>query len=145
MIVEVDEVRRRFAARVDTLDGFREADGPFDPASAPDGLAARPFSLLVPASLPNGTRDRSLGAMEIVTRAVLRINAPLKPAASAKLGSLDDELRMESRVIRELMKQGDDWTRGLRISYAGSDRTVLPGDEWLQTDLAFDVAHMVQL
>jgi hypothetical protein len=144
MIVEVHEVRQRFAAQIATLDGYVEVDGGFDPSQAPSSNT-RAFAVLVPMTLPNGTRDRDMGPMEVKSRVSVRIQAPIYQSGPARKSAMDDEIKAEHLLIRALMMRGDAWTHGIRIRYAGSERSVLPGDEWLQTDTQFDVNHTVSL
>lgn len=144
MIVEAHEVRQRFAARVAELDGYEEADAPFDPSSAPSSQA-RPFAVQVPQTLSNGTRDRSGGAMDVRSRVLVRVHAPVYQAGPSRVSRVDDEMQAEAQLVRHLMVQGQGWALALRVDYAGTDRRLLPGDEWLETDHTFDVGHQVQL
>lgn len=144
MIVDVADVRARFAARVEALAGYAEADGPFDPGATPANVGLRAFAILVPQTLPAGTRDRSLGTMEVVSRVTVRCQSPVGLAGPDRIVALDVELKAEWVLVRDLMRQGDVWNQALRISFAGTERQIL-GDEWLQTDINFDVGHTVQL
>ena len=145
MIVEVYEVRDRIAAQVATLSGYVEGDGPFDPIAMPANYAERPFSVAIPATNENGTRDRAGGQMDVATRVVVRVHAPISLAGPNRLAAATTEYKQEPQLIRKLCAQGDTWMFGLRIAYVGTTREYLPGDEWLQTDHTFTVRHQVQL
>ena len=145
MSVEAHEIRQRLAARVGALTGFREADAPFDPSSSSANFADRPFAVLVPQTLPNGSRSRSGDPMEVKTRAVVRVQAPVNLMGPERVAALDAEIAFEALLVRELMRQGDPWMFGLRVAYAGTERAEIPGEQWFNFDHAFDIGHTVQL
>lgn len=145
MIVEVYEVRDRIAAQVASLSGYVEGDGPFDPIAMPANYATRPFSVAIPSTDENGTRDRSSGVMEVNTRVVVRVHAPISLAGPNRITAATTEYKAEPLLIRRLMAQGDQWSFGLRVAYVGTSREYLAGDEWLQTEHSFNVRHQVQL
>ncbi len=145
MIVEVYEVRDSFAARVALLSGYAEAETPFDASQSPATIADRIFAILVPETTENGTRDRSLGSMEVTTRVVVQVQAPIHMTGPDRLTSATTEYRQEPTLVRHMMAQGDTWSMGLRVRFVGTTREFLPGDEWLQTSHTFLVGHQVQL
>lgn len=145
MIVEVHEVRDAFATVVGRLYGYTEWDGPFDPTAAPANVDLRPFSIAIPSTSENGTRDRAGATMDVVTRVVVRVHAPVHLAGPSRLAAATTEYKAEPLLIRALMAQDGDWNRGMRVAYRSTTREFLPVDEWLQTDHAFDVRHTVQL
>ena len=145
MIVEAHELRQRFAERVAALSGYEEADAPFDPGTAPANVALRSFSVLLPQTLANGTRDRSGGAMEVKTRVIVRCQSAVNLAGPGRIAAMDLEMKAEAGMVRHMMKQGETWMYGLRVAFAGIERVIMLGDEWLQTDVNFDVGHTVQL
>jgi hypothetical protein len=145
MITEVYEVRDRFAARVAAMSGYAEAEAPFDASQSPATIADRIFAILVASTESNGTRDRSLGVMEVTTRVVVQVQAPIHMTGPDRLTSATAEYKAEPVLIRHLMMQGDQWSYGLRVHYVGTAREFLPGDEWLQTSHTFTIGHQVQL
>lgn len=144
MVVEVYEVRQRFATKVAELSGYAEADAPFDPSSAP-GSQIRPFTVTPTSTQANGTRDRSATTMDVLTRVQVRIQAPVYQSGPSRVPRADEEIKAEPLLVRALCAQGESWMHGLRVSYVSTGRAYLPGDEWLQTDHVFDVGHTVQL
>ena len=145
MVVEVYEVRDRIAAQVASLNGYGEADAPFDPIDSPHTYADRPFAVAIPSTEENGTRDRSTGAMEVVTTVVVEVHAPVSLTGPNRIMAATEEYKREPVLIKRLMSQGEEWSYGLRVAYRSTTRAFLPGDEWLQTRHTFLVRHQVQL
>jgi hypothetical protein len=144
MVVEVYEVIERFAAVVEALgDPYVRADDPFDPGASPSPQT-RAFSVMAPQTLANGTRDRDGSQMQVSTRIVVRVQCPLDQAGPSRVAYLTSEVKAEPQLVRALLVQGEAWAAGLRVSYAGTERSRLP-DGWSQTDHAFDVRHAVSL